>query len=66
MNPLDYDVNQKIKRPLKGKRFSTPQELIEATEEVINNLNSNHSLIGTTNLPFIWQTIIDKNGEYST
>lgn len=64
MNPLDYDVNNKIKRLIKGRRFANRDELIEAVELAIEQLNFNQTLIGTTNLPMVWGKIIENQGQY--
>lgn len=64
MNPLDYDVNNKIKRKIKGKKFRRRADLIEAVDQAIAELNHNNTLIGTSNLPLVWQKIIDNNGQY--
>ena len=64
LNPLDYDVFNKLKRPLKGKRFNSAGELQNATIDSINQLNNNDSLIGTSNLVGRWQQVVDRNGQY--
>jgi [histone H3]-lysine36 N-dimethyltransferase SETMAR len=63
-DPLDREIFQKIKRPYKGRRFHNSTELYEAVENIVANLNIDHTLIGTTHLPLVWQRIIDVNGEY--
>ncbi len=49
---------------MRGRRYNTERELIEATERSINDINRQHSLIGIKNLPARWRKIIDKQGEY--
>ena len=54
----------RIKRPLKGKRFSTRNEIIAAADESIKKINTDHSLIGIANLNGRWQEIIELKGDY--
>ena len=54
----------RIKRPLKGKRFSTRNELIAAADESIKQINTDHKLIGIANLHGRWQEIINSKGDY--
>ena len=54
----------KIKRPLKGKRFSTPEELKNAVQDIIDKLNAEKSLIGTSKLPNVWEEVMENDGNY--
>ena len=51
----DYDVNQKLKLPLKGKRFQHLRALKTETDKTIIDLNNNNKLFGTLNLPKRWR-----------
>ena len=64
MNPCDYDVNNKIKKPLRGIRYNDTDELMNATIASMLNLNVQQSLIGTTELVGPWQKVVDTNGAY--
>jgi len=57
-------VINKIKRPLKGKRFSTPEELKNAVQDIIDKLNAEKSLIGTSKLPNVWEEVMENDGNY--
>jgi histone-lysine N-methyltransferase SETMAR len=64
LNPCEFDVFHRIKRPLKGRRFENPQELRRESERVIEQINQNHTLIGIANIDGRWQEIIDEEGNY--
>ena len=63
-DPLDREIFQRIKRPYKGKRYERFFELFSDVGEIVDYLNVNHTLTGTSNLPEVWAEIIDANGEY--
>jgi histone-lysine N-methyltransferase SETMAR len=63
-DPLDWEIFQSIKRPYKGKRYTRFAELDSDVGEIVDYVNANHSLIGTTNLPQVWGHIIDAKGDY--
>ena len=63
-DPLDREVFQRIKRPYKGKRYTRFVELDADVGGIVDYVNANHSLIGTTNLPQVWGNIIDVKGDY--
>ena len=49
---------------MKGKRFDTESELVNATEDSIREINSQHCLIGIRNLPERWKQIMKNKGDY--
>ena len=63
-DPLDREVFQRIKRPYKGKRYERFVELDSDVGEIVDYLNANHTLTGTSNLPKVWGKIIEVKGEY--
>ena len=64
LNPLDYDIFNRLKRPLRGKRFNNYNEIRNATEQAIQTLNESKTIIGGTKLPQRWQEVIDSDGSY--
>jgi len=63
-DPLDREVFQRIKRPYKGRRFENSRELEAVVGEIVDYINSNHTLTGTSNLPQVWGKIVDVRGDY--
>src|SRR5882724_8363894 len=63
-DPLDREVFQRIKRPYKGRRFENSRELEAVVGEIVDYINSNHTLTVTSNLPQVWGKIVDVRGEY--
>jgi hypothetical protein len=51
---------------LKGKRYTTDKELVDATEAQMRTINEEHALQAICNLFGTWQEIIDIHGEYIT
>ncbi len=64
MNPCDYNGFGQIKRRIKGTRYTGFVELKSSCKEVISDLNGRGALTGLRNLPKIWRTFIDNNGDY--
>lgn len=64
LNPCDYDGIARIKRPLKGKRFTNEIELKVAYDEIIREINLKKSATGILKLPKRWEVVIKLEGEY--
>jgi histone-lysine N-methyltransferase SETMAR len=64
-DPLDGEIFQRIKRPYKNRRFANPGELEAVVGEIVDYVNANHTLIGTTHLPQFWTQIVNIKGEYN-
>ncbi len=63
-DPLDREIFQRIKRPYKGIRFQDQRHLKSVVAEIVDYLNANKSLTGTSNLPQVWANIVDAKGDY--
>jgi histone-lysine N-methyltransferase SETMAR len=64
LNPCDFDGIPRIKRPNKGKRFTTPADLEQAYTRVIHEINIRNSATGISHLPNRWGLVKQTNGEY--
>ena len=64
LDPCDYDLFNRIKRPLRGRRFGTRRQLIEETDKVIDSINRESRLVGMANLPNRWKEVVKRKGEY--
>lgn len=65
MNPLDFEVNHKIKVALKGVWFTSSAMMVSGYDKRIQELNDAHSFHGIYNLPNVWETIVANNGSYN-
>jgi len=64
LNPCDYDLFARIKRPHKGIRYTTETELRAAYENTIYEINRNREFIGMSRLPERWEAVTQNCGEY--
>ena len=62
LNPCDFDGIIRIKRPLKGNRYSDEQELITAVKEIIHDINLYEEVKGIQWLPDRWKYVANRNG----
>jgi histone-lysine N-methyltransferase SETMAR len=60
MSPPDFDLFQKLKKPFRGKRFRS----IEEVSAVIRRINNEGVLTGIQDLPKRWTAVIKHNGDY--
>ena len=65
LNPCDSEAIYKIKKPLKGNRYTTPADLVAATDASIRSINGTKDIKGIYCLPMTWQQVIDVNGDYA-
>jgi hypothetical protein len=64
LNPCDFDGIARIKRPLKGIRFTSEAGLVAAYNTVIDEINRNQSATGIQHLPKRWVEVIQRQGDY--
>ena len=64
LSPCDYDLFAKMKEPLRGIRDNTKDELIRAIGRSKRNINKDECANGVRHLPYIWQQMINKEGDY--
>jgi histone-lysine N-methyltransferase SETMAR len=63
MNPTDFDLSPKLKKPLRGKRFRSIEVSIEVNR-VIRRINNEGVLTGIQDLPKRWTAVIKHNRDY--
>jgi len=64
MSPPDFDLFPKLKEPMCGHRFSSPEEVSAAVTRAIRGLKKNGILNGIANLLKRWDAVIEKQGDY--
>jgi transposase len=64
LSPPDFDGFARIKRPHKGVRFATEQDLKQAYDNTIYEINRKDSATGISHLPYRWEKVIQLEGEY--
>ena len=60
LNPCNYDLFTKVKKPLQGTWHNTRDELIHAIGQSIWNINKDGCTDGVRCLSNIWQKVINK------
>jgi len=64
-SPPDFDLFPKSKEPMHGHRFSSLKEVSAAVTQAIQGLNKSGTLNGIENLLKRWDTVIEKQGDYT-
>ena len=64
MSPPDFDLFPKLKKPLRGKRFRSIEQVSDEVTRVIRRINNEEVLTGIQDLPKRWTTVIKHNGDY--
>jgi hypothetical protein len=64
MSRPDFDLFQKLKQPLRGRRFPSLEEVSAAVTRAIRQLNESGTLNGTANLPKRRDAVTDKQEDY--
>ena len=64
MSPPAFDLFPKLKKPLRGKRFRSVEEVSNEVTRVIRRINNEGVLKGIQDLPKRWTTVIKHNGDY--
>jgi hypothetical protein len=60
----DFDLFPKLKKPLRGKRFRSIEEVSNEVTSVIRRMNNEGVQTGIQDLPKPWTTVIKHNGDY--
>jgi len=55
----------KMKEPLRGIRFRTVPEILEAVDRSIRTINTTGAAKGILRLPRRWQRVVHNAGDYS-
>jgi len=64
MSPPDFDFFPKLKKPLRGKRFRSIEEMSNEVTRVIRRINNKDVLTGIHDLPKRWTAVRKQNGDY--
>jgi hypothetical protein len=60
----DYDIFAKMKKPLRGTRYNTREEIIRAVGRPLLDINRSGRADGVRRLPQIWQKVVHMGGDY--
>jgi len=64
MSTPAFDVFPKFKKPLRGKRFRSIEEVSNEVTRVIRGINNEGVLTGIQDLPRRWTAVVKHNGDY--
>jgi len=64
MSPPALYLLPKLKKPLRGKRFRSIEEVSNEVSRVIRRINNEGVLTGIQDLPKRWTAVIKHNGDY--
>ncbi|PNF21250.1 hypothetical protein B7P43_G02140, partial [Cryptotermes secundus] len=60
----DFDLIPKMKEPLRGIRFRTVPEILQAVDRSIPTINTTGAAKGILRLPHRWQRVVHNAGDY--
>ena len=63
MSPPDFDLFPELKKPLRGKRFRSIEEVSNEATRVIRRINNEGVLTGIQALPKRWTVVIKHSGD---
>ena len=61
----DFDLIPKMKEPLRGIRFRTVPEILQAVDRSIRTINTTGAAKGILRLPHRWQRVVHNTGDYT-
>ncbi|PSN57940.1 hypothetical protein C0J52_00193 [Blattella germanica] len=64
LSPCDYDLFPKMKEPLRGRRFRTVEDVLQATDRSIRTIQRLGTANGIQRLPHRWERVIHNAGGY--
>ena len=64
LSPCDFDLIPKMKEPLRGIRFRTVPEILQAVYRSIRTINKTGAAKGILRLPYRWQRVVNNAGDY--
>ena len=65
LSPCDFDLIPKMKEPLRGIRFRTVPEILQAVDRSIRNINTTGATKGILRLPHRWKRVVNNAGDYT-
>jgi hypothetical protein len=60
----DFDLIPKMKEPLRGIRFRTVPEILQAVDRSIRTINATGAAKGILRLPHRWQRVVHNAGDF--
>ena len=63
LSPCDFDLIPKMKEPLRGIRFRTVPEILQAVDRSIQTINTTGPAKGILRLPHRWQRVVHNAGD---
>ena len=65
LSPCDFHLIPMMKEPLRGIRFRTVSEILQAVDRSIRTINTTGAAKGILRLPHRWQRIVHNAGDYT-
>ena len=65
LSPCDFDLIPKMKEPLRGIRFRTVPEILQAVDRSIRTINTTRAAKVILRLPHRWQRVVNNAGDYT-
>ena len=65
VRPSDFDLFPKLREPIRGQRFSSLEKLSANGIQTIRHMNKSGVLDGKIMLPKRWDSVIEKQGDYT-
>ena len=65
LSPCDFDLIPKMKEPLRGIRFRTVPEILQAVDGSIRTINKTGAAKGILRLSHSWQRVVNDAGDYN-
>ena len=64
LSPCDFHLIPKMKEPLRGIRFRTVTEILQAVDRSIRTINTTGAAKGILLFPHRWQRVVHNAGDY--
>ena len=64
LSPCDFHLIPKMKEPLRGIRFRTVPEILQAVDRSIRTINTTGAAKGILRLPHRWQRVVHNADDY--
>ena len=65
LSPCDFHLIPKMKEPLRGIRFRTVPEILQAIDRSIRTINTTGAAKGILRPPHRWQRVVHNAGDYT-
>ena len=65
LSPCDFHLIPKMKEPLRGIRFRSVPEILQAVDRSIRTINTTGAAKCILRLPHRWQRVVHNAGDYS-